>query len=138
MPFAENFKDKKHSSIVSSFVNKYQDKLQSKELSQNEVIEYLENEKKQEKNKEKVADYDYIISLIKKWFANKQSFDKAKAQQTIQSRLSKEQELQLKIAKASTNSQVLAVAEEMLGKNFIDFLKSKYVANKQQGWELKK
>ena len=102
MPFAENFKDKKHSSIVSSFVNKYQDELKNKNLSQNEVIYYLEKEKNQEKNKEKQADYDYIISLIKNWFANKQSFDMKKAQQTILSRLSKEQELQLKISKAST------------------------------------
>ena len=45
MPFAENFKDKKHSSIVSSFINKYQDELQSKKFSQDEVIDYLENEK---------------------------------------------------------------------------------------------
>ena len=138
MPFAENFKDKKHSSIVSSFVNKYQDELKNKNLSQNEVIYYLEKEKNQEKNKEKQADYDYIISLIKNWFANKQSFDMKKAQQTILSRLSKEQELQSKIAKASTNSQVLAVAEEMLGKNFVDLLKNKYVLNKKQCWELKR
>ena len=138
MPFAENFKDKKHSSIVSSFVNKYQDELKNKNLSQNEVIYYLEKEKNQEKNKEKQADYDYIISLIKNWFANKQSFDMKKAQQTILSRLSKEQELQLKISKASTNSQVLALAEEMLGKNFVDLLKNKYVLNKKQCWELKR
>ena len=138
MPFAENFKDKKHSSIVSSFINKYQDELQSKKFSQDEVIDYLENERKQEQNKEKQADYDYIISLIKNWFANKQSFDMKKAQQTILSRLSKEQELQQKIAKASTNSQVLAVAEEMLGKNFVYLLKNKYVLNKKQCWELKR
>ena len=138
MPFAENFKNKKHSSIVSSFINKYQDELQSKKFSQDEVIDYLEKEKNQEQNKEKQADYDYIISLIKNWFANKQSFDMKKAQQTILSRLSKEQELQQKIEKASTNSQVLAVADAMLGKNFVDLLKNKYVANKQQGWELKR
>ena len=60
-------------------------------------------------------------------------------QQTILSLLSKEKELQQKIAKASTNLQNLAIAEEMLGENFIDILVSKYIKSQQnKGWELKK
>ena len=43
-------------------------------LSQNEIINMLEKDKQKEKDEKTIADYNYIIELIKNWFANKQSF----------------------------------------------------------------
>ena len=40
-------------------------------LSQNEIINMLEKDKQKEKDEKTIADYNYIIELIKNWFAKR-------------------------------------------------------------------
>ena len=140
MFFAEKFINDRTSKVVNKIINQHNNELNKKDISQNSIISFLEEEKSKEKDGKTIADYDYIISLIKNWFANKASFEAKKAQQTIRDRLHKDIVLKNKVIDIfNKNPNIMDLAEEMLGKNVFEELKNEFTNNqKQNGWILQR
>ena len=139
MKFEDKIKKNEIKNSINDIIKEHD--IQKQELSQNEIISFLEEQKSKEKDKKKVADYDYIISLIKNWFANQESFDAKKAQQTILKILSQKNEDLIKsINSAIQNPQIIILAKKMFkGGNFVNHIINNYLSNNsKQQWELKR
>lgn len=140
MFFAEKFINDKASKVVNKIINQHNNELNKKDISQNSIITFLEEEKSKEKDEKYIADYDYIISLIKKWFTNQASFDAKKAQQTIRERLRQDEILKNKvIVILNKNQDMTKISKQMLHKNVFEELKNEFLNTKSHsGWILKK
>ena len=139
MKFADKFKNNKQISVISREIQKAN--LDKMEISQNEAIQFLEEEKNKEKDEKMRANYDYIITLIKNWFANQASFNAKKAQQTILKILSQKNEsLNKNIKSAIQNPKMIILAKQMFkGENFVNHIINNYLSNNaKQQWELKR
>lgn len=141
--FEEKFKSSSMKSTISSLLDKYKPQ-EKKDLKQNEIIQVLEKERDQEKNEKTRGDIDYLIQVIKNYFAKK--FDAEKARQTTLQKLQearvqeKTQEIISKNKDLEKNMQQLA--EITMGINFTQQLIDKYQltqeaqekAKSQDGW----
>ena len=139
MKFADKFKNNKQISVISKEIQKAN--LDKMDISQNEAIQFLEEEKNKEKDEKMRANYDYIITLIKNWFANQASFNAKKAQQTILKILSQKNEsLNKNIKSAIQNPNMIILAKQMFkGENFVNYIINNYLSNNaKQQWELKR
>ena len=135
----DNFKNKSISKTLEKIQNNHKQELEANQnLSQNDIISSLEQDKEQEKDEKTKADYDYIIELIKNYFANKQSFDAKKAQNTIKERLTKEKALVEKLKQYKDNILLNTISKQMLGSNFVDYIKNNFLCEKSQGMVLQK
>lgn len=105
-------------------------------LSQNEIINILEKDKQKEKDEKTIADYNYIIELIKNWFANKQSFNAQLAQKTIQNRINNEKILIEKLKEYKNKPLMLSLAKNMLGQNFVNYINNNFLQEKKQSMTL--
>lgn len=135
----DNFKNTSISQTLEKIQNNHKQELETNQkLSQNDIINTLEKDKEQEKDSKTIADYDYIIELIKNYFANKQSFNAQKAQITIKERLTNEKELVEKLKQYKDNILLNTISKQMLGSNFVDYIKNNFLCEKSQGMILQK
>ena len=130
-------------STLSKTINKIKDNYLidgriNNNLSQNKIINILEKDKQKEKDEKTIADYDYIIELIKNWFANKQSFNAQVAKETIKNRVNNEKILIEKLKEYKNNPLILSLAKNMLGQNFVNYIDNNFLQEKKQSMVLSK
>lgn len=130
MSFSDQFKNKSTKKILNGLVEKYKPN-QIKKMSQNEIIQKLEEEKTQEKDEKMRANYDLIIQAVKDFFAKK--FDKKKAQITILRQV-KENKLLVNKAMILTKKhpELEEFAKSLLGGQFVEFIKKNNAYTKEK------
>lgn len=140
----EKFKDSSMTKTISNLIKKYKPREEEK-LEQNKIIATLEKEKENEKDPKTRGDIDYLIQVIRNFFANK--FETAKAKQTALKRI-QEVQVQNKIREIVANNQELQkqmqqLSEAMIGTQLTCQLIENYqltaeaakrFKNKQGGW----
>ena len=129
MTFSEQFKNQNMSKTIDYLKQKYQPQKQSN-LTQDEVLNVLYQEKEQEKDDKIKGNYDLIIAAVKDFFAKK--FNQAKARQTIMSK-AKDEVLAKKALEIVGGNQALEqFAKQLLGANFVDNTKKNNAYTKKQ------
>ena len=140
----EKFKDSSMTKTISNLINKYKPREEEK-LEQNKIIATLEKEKENEKDPKTRGDIEYLIQVIKNFFAK--NFETAKAKQTALKRI-QETIVQNKIREIVANNQELQkqmqqLSEAMIGTQLTRQLIENYqltaeaaqqFKNKQGGW----
>ena len=119
MSFADKFKDKKTSQILDKLKEKY--KPQEKNISQNKILQILEEEKLQEKDENIKGNYDLIIQAVKDFFAKK--FNQEKARQTVIQALKNDLLAQKALKIIEKKQELEELAKRILGDKFVEFMK---------------
>jgi len=139
----DKFKNNSMKNTISKLIDKYKPQ-DTNSLRQNEIINVLEQERDLEKNEKTKADIDYLIEVIKNFFAKK--FDAEIARNTTRKKLSEER-VQLKAQEIINKNKHLQqsmqdLAEGSLGKQFTQEIISNFKltpesrehAKQQEGW----
>ena len=123
----EKFKDSSMTKTISNLIKKYKPREEEK-LEQNKIIATLEKEKENEKDPKTRGDIEYLIQVIKNFFAKK--FETTKAKQTALKRI-QEVRVQEKIREIvkkhpELQEQMRRLAEAMIGTQFASQLIKNY------------
>ncbi len=136
----EKYKSSTFRSTINSLLQKHD--LKDGNIGQNEALSIIKKEKEYEKDKDVIADYSLIEEAIKNFFANKlgdeiktKKFNARIAQETIIRELAKNKILQ-RVKDFATKYEDMAnkmkkLAEDMLGKNFVNEIDNKCCITKQ-------
>jgi hypothetical protein len=120
MGFAENFKNTGTKEILNKLKEKY-NRQDVKKMSQNEILDILEQEKSQEKDEKMKGNYDFVIQAIKDFFAKK--FNRDMAQKIIVEK-AKDEQLSKKVMELiNKNKGLEKFAKYILGDKFVEFVK---------------
>ena len=120
MGFAENFKNTGTKEILNKLKEKYS-RQDVKKMSQNEILDILEQEKSQEKDEKMKGNYDFVIQAIKDFFAKK--FNQQMAQETIIGKMKDELLSKKAMELIKKNGDLEAFAKHVLGDKFVEFVK---------------
>ena len=129
MTFSEHFKNQGMSGTIDYLKQKYQPHKQEN-LTQNDILNVLYQEKEQEKDEKIRGNYDLIIATVKDFFAKK--FNQAKAQQTIMLKAKDEVLAKKALEIVGKNQALEQFAKQLLGANFVDNTKKNNAYVKKQ------
>ena len=130
------FKANNKDELLEKLKQEVKDKEDIKNIGQNQAIEMLEQAKENEKEEETVANIDYLISIIKQYFANQ--FNAEIARNSVLEKL-KNEEIASKVReKIAQNPDIVKLAKKILGSNFVDTCIKKFGLTKQSQIDIEK
>jgi Glu-tRNA(Gln) amidotransferase subunit E-like FAD-binding protein len=130
------FKTDSKDELLKKLKQEVKEKDDIKNIGQNQAVEMLEQAKENEKDEKTVANIDYLITLIKQYFANQ--FNAEIARKSVLEKLKSEEIVSKVREKIEQNPDVVKLAKKMLGSNFVDTCIKKFGLTKQAQIDIEK